>query len=108
MPLTPAAFHILLSLAGGDRHGLGIADDVADVTGGALRLGPGTLYRSLKELTLAGFVRDVRAADKEDDPRRKYYRITASGRAAVAAEAARYDRISSIARKRRLLPEGRS
>ena len=104
--LTPAALHILLALADGELHGLGIANWVEDVTGGAVELGPGTLYRSLKELVQAGLIREARGPGGAADPRRKYYAITASGRRRVAAEAARLARLVEVARAHDLLPEG--
>jgi DNA-binding PadR family transcriptional regulator len=103
-PLKPAVFHILLSLAGEQRHGLGIADEIEAVTGGAVRLGPGTLYRSLKEMTARGLIRETRAPDDDADPRRRYYAITDAGRHALEADAVRYDRLSRLARKRGILP----
>jgi DNA-binding PadR family transcriptional regulator len=103
-PLKPAAFHILLALAQEQRHGLGIADEIELITGGAIQLGPGTLYRSLKELTATGLIRDVRMRDADVDPRRRYYGLTPAGRQALQADAARYDRLSRLARKRGVLP----
>ncbi|MFW6201824.1 MAG: PadR family transcriptional regulator, partial [Gemmatimonadota bacterium] len=77
--LRPAVFHILLALAERDLHGLGIADWVEEATAGAVDLGPGTLYRSLKELAERGLVRETEAPEAGADPRRKYYAITAEG-----------------------------
>lgn len=102
--LNGAVFHILLALAQGDLHGLGIADRVEAATGGAVELGPGTLYRSLKEMVEEGLIREA-DAPAEADPRRKYYAITAAGRAAVTAEAGRLERLVELARERALLPE---
>jgi DNA-binding PadR family transcriptional regulator len=102
--LKPAAFHILLTLSGRPCHGLGIADEVEEITGGAVQLPPGTLYRSLKEMTAGGLIRETRAPESDADPRRRYYAITESGRAALQADAARYDRLSRLARKRGVLP----
>jgi DNA-binding PadR family transcriptional regulator len=104
VPLKPAVFHILLALSDGDHHGLGIADVVEESTAGAIRLGPGTLYRSLKEMTQDGLVREVAAPDGDEDPRRKFYRLTRTGREVLRAEASRYERIVDIARKRAVLP----
>ena len=106
-PLKPAVFHILLALSDADHHGLGIADEVEENTAGATRLGPGTLYRSLKEMTREGLVREVSAPAGDEDPRRKFYRLTRSGRAALRAEASRYERIVDVVRKRAVLREAR-
>jgi DNA-binding PadR family transcriptional regulator len=104
LPLTPAVLHILLSLAGEDRHGLGIAADVREFTGGRLNLGPGTLYGTLNRLLEAGLVEDVGAPDAgTDDPRRRYYRITSKGRKALELETADLASIVGVAKRRRVL-----
>jgi DNA-binding PadR family transcriptional regulator len=91
LPLTPPVFHILLSLAGEERHGYGIMQDVAGQTEGALQLGPGTLYGCLKRMLAAGLVEESeeRPDPTLDDERRRYYRMTAFGRRVVRAEAHR-------------------
>jgi DNA-binding PadR family transcriptional regulator len=103
--LKPAVFHILLALGETEMHGLGIAEWIERTTGGAVELGPGTLYRSLKEMVDEGLIRETGAPADDVDPRRKYYGITWSGRRAAAAEAARLERLVQVARERRLLPE---
>ncbi len=107
LPLTHAAFGILLALAGGERHGYGIMREVSMSTGGKLRLGPGTLYRSIKQLLEAGIIEesDERPDPALDDERRRYYRLTPFGRRVAAAEAERLARAVDTARARRLLPE---
>lgn len=107
LPLTPAAFHILLSLSGGERHGYGIMQDVAAHTGGALRMGPGTLYGSLKRMLAAGLVAEAeeRPDPELDDERRRYYRLTDFGARALAAEAERLERAVRVARARHVLGE---
>ncbi len=89
--MTPPVFHILLSLAEEERHGYGIMQDVAEQTGGALQLGPGTLYGCLKRMLAAGLVEesDERPDPALDDERRRYYRMTPLGRRTVRAEAQR-------------------
>jgi len=104
-PLKPAVLHILLALADGEMHGLGIADWVEQTTRGAVELGPGTLYRSLKEMVQEGLIREAQAPEAEADPRRKYYAITAAGRRCVMAEAMRLQHLVEVARARKLLPE---
>ncbi|HUH14174.1 MAG TPA: PadR family transcriptional regulator [Longimicrobiales bacterium] len=104
-PLNPPVFHILLALSEDDLHGLGIADWVEETTGGAVALGPGTLYRSLAQMTERGLIREAPPPGAEHDPRRKYYAITPDGRRRVSAEAARLERLVEVARSRSLLPE---
>lgn len=104
-PLKTPVFHILLALSARDLHGLGIADEVEEATDGVVELGPGTLYRSLKEMSEQELIREVDAPEDGADPRRKYYRITAYGRKVVAAEAARLEQLVEVARTRKLLPE---
>jgi DNA-binding PadR family transcriptional regulator len=104
-PLRTPVFHILLALAERDLHGLGIADEVGLATDGAIELGPGTLYRSLKEMVERGLVQEAEAPKTTADPRRKYYGITPWGRKLVTAEAARFERLVELARERSLLPD---
>ena len=85
-PLPSAAFQILLSLAGEDLHGYGIMRQVAEQTGGRMRLGPGTLYGSIQTLLEAGLIEEI---DPRPDPklrheRRRYYRLTSAGRNGAA------------------------
>ena len=106
-PLKLPVFHILLALSEQDHHGLGIASEVEDATGGTVRLGPGTLYRTLKEMTSDGLALEVPAPSDDEDPRRKFYRISEAGRQALRGEASRYERIVEVARKRDVLPQAR-
>ena len=105
LPLTPATFHVLLALADEERHGYGIMREVEERTGGELRLGPGTLYGSLKRMLGEGLVAEAgeRADPQLGDERRRYYRITPLGRAAAAAEARRLDALVRLARSKRLI-----
>ncbi len=106
LPLSPAVFHILVSLADGDRHGYAIIQDVAARTDGEVRLGPGTLYRSIQRMIEQDLIveTDTRPAPEADDERRRYYRITALGRAAARAEAERLAGLVKLARASGLLP----
>ena len=85
------AFHILLAVADRERHGYAIMQDVRARTDGALRLGPGTLYGSIKRLLADGLIEelDERPDPEHDDVRRRYYRITRQGRKAAIEESAR-------------------
>lgn len=89
LPLSPATLHILLSLAGEDLHGYAIMQEVARQSEGQYKLGPGTLYDNLQRLIDRGFVQELGHRDGDNDPRRRYYRLHARGRAVLAAEVAR-------------------
>jgi DNA-binding PadR family transcriptional regulator len=99
-PLTPAVFHVLLALAGGDRHGYAIMQDVREHTQGRIRMGAGTLYGTLDRLMSAGYVREVeaRSGDAARDERRRYYRLTATGRDVLDAEIERLEQAVRAAR----------
>lgn len=105
LPLTPAVFHVLLALAEGERHGYAIMREVAETTQGQVKLGPGTLYGTIKRLLEGGLIEESdRRPDPElDDERRRYYRLTGHGRRVVKAEAARYEELTKLARRKRLL-----
>ena len=107
LPLTPAVFHILLALAGGERHGYGIMQEIARGTDDQMRIGPGTLYRSIKQMLASGLIEesDERPDPALDDERRRYYRLAAFGRQVAHAEAERLARLVRAARARRLLGE---
>jgi DNA-binding PadR family transcriptional regulator len=106
LPLPTATFHILLALADEDRHGYGIIQDVAARTDGALRLSPGTLYRSIQRMLDQGLLQEThdRPAPELDDERRRYYRITALGTAVAKAEARRLTQLVRMARARGFAP----
>lgn len=93
LPLSPATLHILLSLAGEDRHGYGIMQEVARQSEGQYKLGPGTLYDNLQKMTEQGLVEEAVRRSGEDDPRRKYYRLTSFGRRVLSAEIARLETV---------------
>jgi len=101
LPLPPATFHILMSLAANDRHGYAIIQDVEARTAGQLKLGAGTLYRSLQRMLEQGLIIETgdRPAAGLDDERRRYYRITEYGEAVARAEAARLTELVRLARK---------
>jgi DNA-binding PadR family transcriptional regulator len=105
LPLTPAVFHVLLALAGGERHGYAIMQDVAQSTDGQIKMGPGTLYGTVKRLLEAQLIEesDERPDPSLDDERRRYYRLTAVGEEVVRAEARRYAQIVELARGKKLI-----
>lgn len=106
--LSRSAFVILLSLADRPRHGLGVIEDIEARTGGEVRLGPGTLYGTIKRLVERGYIRETQDAPdpSDDDPRRRYYEVTPQGRRMVANEAARLQTLVEIAGAKELLEAG--
>jgi DNA-binding PadR family transcriptional regulator len=104
LPLSPAVFHLLLALAEGDRHGYAIMRDIEERTSGLVKVGPGMLYGSIKWLLEERLIEDSpRTPVRKEDERRKYYRLTADGRAVASAEAARLEAAVGLARTRKVL-----
>ncbi len=103
--LTPAVFHILLALSDGNSHGYGIMQDVETFTGGDIRLGPGTLYRSIQRMLIDGLIEELEIAlhDESDDDRRRHYRLTNKGLEIAKREARRLADLVDVARQRNLL-----
>jgi DNA-binding PadR family transcriptional regulator len=105
LPLTPATFQILMSLVDGEQHGYAVMKEVEERTDGAVRLGPGTLYGSLKRLLEDGLVDE--GAERPDpelgDERRRYYRITKFGISVARAEARRLESVLRTARQKKLI-----
>ena len=105
-PLTTPVFQILLSLVDEDLHGYAIIQDIAARTDGEVRLTASTLYAAVRRLVDTGWIaeRTQRPRGADDDPRRRYYGITSTGRLAARAEAQRLERLAAMARAKRLLP----
>ena len=96
-------FHILVALIGDDKHGLAIVRDVLEQTDGAIHLWPATLYGTLEQLADEGLIEELGARGEHpagESERRRYYRLTRSGRAAVLAEVTRLERLAAVARGR--------
>ena len=104
LPLTPAIAHILLALADQDRHGYAIMQEIERITNGSVRMGPGTLYGTIKRMIAARLLEeaDERPAPDMDDERRRYYRATALGRRVLEAETARMAALVGAARAKRV------
>ncbi len=100
LPLTSAMFQIMLSLADGERHGYSILREVVRNTGGQVKLGPTTLYRTIRQMLATGMIEEAEARpDPEmDDERRRYYRLTSFGRQVALAEMRRLERLVALAR----------
>jgi DNA-binding PadR family transcriptional regulator len=104
LPLSPAIHHILLALVDEERHGYGIMLEVSRLTGGTTRMGPGTLYGTLKRLVAAGLIEEAeeRPDPELDDERRRYYRITRLGARVLRAETARVAVLLDAARAKKV------
>lgn len=104
-PLTPAVFHILLALADGEKHGYSIMKEVETQTGGKIKMGPGTLYGSIKRMLSAGLLEEAeeRPDPALDDERRRYYRLSSLGITALSAESQRLEQVVQVARQKQVL-----
>jgi DNA-binding PadR family transcriptional regulator len=105
VPLTPAVFNLLLALADEERHGYGIMQELARRTRGRVRMGPGTLYGTIKRMLAEGLIEESKERPDPalDDERRRYYRLTDFGRRVAITEAARMENLVGVARAKRLL-----
>jgi len=103
LPLPQSVFHIMLALAGGERHGYSITKEVIESTGGKIRMGSGTLYRQLRQMCTDGWIVELEG-DDDDAMGRRYYKLTPWGRRIAQAEATRLFDLVQRARSRRLLP----
>jgi DNA-binding PadR family transcriptional regulator len=98
--ISPTAFHVLVAIGPDERHGYGIMQEVARITNGATRLGPGGVYTTIRRLLDDGLIEesDERPDGELDDQRRRYYRLTSAGRRAVTREAGRLESLVDAAR----------
>lgn len=108
LPLTPAVFNILLALTDGEKHGYAIMSEVEANTQGEVKMGPGTLYGSIKRMLEAGLIEESeeRPDPAMDDQRRRYYRLTGLGMRVVKAEAERLARQVAVAKMKQVLERG--
>jgi DNA-binding PadR family transcriptional regulator len=106
LPLTPTVFHILLALADGQKHGYAIMQEVEARTGGAMRMGPGTLYGSIQRMLKDDLITEAEARIEPvpGQERRRYYRLTSFGERVLQAEARRLEQLVHIAQSKRVLP----
>jgi DNA-binding PadR family transcriptional regulator len=98
--LKPQFFYILLALADGERHGLAVARDVQALSDNAVKLWPATLYGSLDELRTRKWIEELAEHPHEESERKRYYRLTRTGRAVLTDEVDRLTRLARIARAR--------
>ncbi len=106
VPLTPAVFHILLTLGKQDMYGLAIMQEIETLTHGQVRLGPGTLYRSLQRMVLDGLIEERGEGEQTipRDERRRVYRLTPFGQQVAHLEAQRLAILVEEAKARGFLP----
>lgn len=99
LPLAPAQFHVLVALSDGDMHGYAIMQAVESSSNDLVRMGPATLYGTLKRLCEAGLTEELpHRPEPGDDQRRRYYRLTGLGRDVCLAEA---DRLADLVQRSR-------
>jgi DNA-binding PadR family transcriptional regulator len=104
LPLPTAVFHILIALGEGEKHGYAVMQEVAERTGGQLRMSPGTLYGSIRKMLDEGLIEESFKRAAADDERRRYYRLTKFGRTVAAGEAERLSALLHHARLNGLVP----
>ena len=103
-PLPSASLHLVLALLDGELHGYALIGRVSELSGGAVRMGPGTLYGTIKRMLDAELIQDLDSrGGEEDDPRRRYYRITDLGRRALELEIEGLASILGTAQRRHAL-----
>lgn len=102
LPLPVSQMHILLALVTGDKHGYAIMKEIEAYTQGTVTMGPGTLYRAVKQMLRAGLIEESfeRPDPELDDERRRYYRLTDLGGRTLDAEVVRMEQITHTARSR--------
>lgn len=109
MPPDEKSFHILVALAPQPLHGYAIRQEVEERTEGAVRLWPTTLYGLLADLSAQGLIEEAEGpGGPDDDARRRYYSLTAAGRRALAAEAARLEQLARLAKSNLALGKARA
>lgn len=105
LPLTPAVYHIMLALSDQERHGYGIMQEIMSLTQDRVRMGPGTLYGTIKRMLKANLVAESeeRPDPEMDDERRRYYKLTDLGRRVLIGETKRLSSLISVARTKQIL-----
>src|SRR5215467_9063387 len=99
LPLTPAVFFILFALADGEKHGYAIMQSVSGITDNQFRMGPGTLYTTIQRLLDLGLIKETESAGQSDrENRRRYYKLTRTGRTVLAADVNRMESVVRLAR----------
>ena len=106
LPLTPAVFFILFALADGEKHGYAIMQAVSGISENQFRLGPGTLYTTIQRLLDLELIQETEGADAHGvhENRRRYYKLTRTGKAILATDVKRMEFVVRMARERKLVP----
>jgi DNA-binding PadR family transcriptional regulator len=102
LPLSPAVFHTLLALSDGPKHGYGIMQEAERISQGKIKMGPGTLYGTIKRMLRDHLIEEVdeQTPSASDDERRRYYRLTHTGRKILSAEAERLASLMQVVREK--------
>lgn len=104
LPLTPAVLFILLALSEGDKHGYAIMQNAHELSDGQFRMGPGTLYTTIQRLLELSLIEETAPGRSGEDSRRRYYRLTRSGRQVLAVELGRMESVIRRAREKKFIP----
>ena len=106
LPLTPAVFFILFALAEGEKHGYAIMQTVSRISANQFRMGPGTLYKTIQRLLDLTLIEETEGAGQSDhENRRRYYKLTRTGKAVLAADLSRMESVVRLARAKKLVPK---
>ena len=107
LPLTPAVFFILFALADGEKHGYAIMQTVSQISDNQFRMGPGTLYTTIQRLLDLDLIEETESAGSQSghESRRRYYKLTRTGKAVLAADLSRMESVMRLARIKKLVPK---
>jgi DNA-binding PadR family transcriptional regulator len=107
LPLTPAVFFILFALADGEKHGYAIMQSVSRISDNQFRMGPGTLYSTIQRLLDLDLIEETEGVGGRSDheSRRRYYKLTRTGKTVLAADIGRMESVVRLARDKKLVPK---
>ena len=107
LPLTPAVFFILFALADGEKHGYAIMQSISRMSNNHFRMGPGTLYSTIQRLLDLDLIEETERVGGQSDheDRRRYYKLTRTGKAILAADISRMESVVRLARDKKLVPK---